>query len=425
MKKIKFTFCFTILLSLLACTTDIEDAITDSNSDQNQPTVVTQNISQDEALEISQKVLKRASKTRGHSTTNPKFEFVLNDAKTRACGLTLPDTLAYIINYPNDNGFVIVSSVRRVYPVLAFSDKGHFSFNNEIAKYNFIDNIGSYIGNADSSATYYVDDMDFDGCYTVQPAVKTCLSQGNPWDKYVIKEHPGCPVGCVAVATALVLSYSTPELTYHGSKFYFKSIMEAINREPDEDADENYADISKLYNDWDNIDQPTYTYEQATDSMAKLLYFIGKDLNISYNPDGSSAYSIDAYNLCEKITGKIESGFASFNINEIVCCLKNNCIVYVRGRDYNKKEGHAWISDGCYFCTKNGIYSGSNNMTYPGTNSDTNILTKEDIIDGTAYIHCDWGWGGNCNGYYSGEVFKAGSSNFTPTSYFAVKRTKK
>lgn len=63
MKKIKLTFCFTILLSLLACTTDIEDAITNSNSDQNQPTIVTQNISQDEALEISQKVLKRASKT--------------------------------------------------------------------------------------------------------------------------------------------------------------------------------------------------------------------------------------------------------------------------------------------------------------------------------------------------------------------------
>lgn len=41
---------------------------------------------------------------------------------------------------------------------------------------------------------------------------------------------------------------------------------------------------------------------------------------------------------------------------------------------------------------------------------------------GDTYIHCDWGWGGSCNGYYSGSVFSASSYDFTPQNYFAVKR---
>lgn len=42
------------------------------------------------------------------------------------------------------------------------------------------------------------------------------------------------------------------------------------------------------------------------------------------------------------------------------------------------------------------------------------------ILD--TYIHCDWGWGGSSNGYYSSSVFSASSYNFTPQNYFAVHR---
>lgn len=55
-----------------------------------------------------------------------------------------------------------------------------------------------------------------------------------------------------------------------------------------------------------------------------------------------------------KIFGTIDSGFATFDINDIVCYLKNNYIVYLRGRDYSKNAGHAWVCDGCYFCVKGG-----------------------------------------------------------------------
>lgn len=38
------------------------------------------------------------------------------------------------------------------------------------------------------------------------------------------------------------------------------------------------------------------------------------------------------------------------------------------------------------------------------------------------YIHCNWGWGGNGNGYYKGDIFEVGDRTYKPLQFFAVKR---
>lgn len=39
------------------------------------------------------------------------------------------------------------------------------------------------------------------------------------------------------------------------------------------------------------------------------------------------------------------------------------------------------------------------------------------------YLHCDWGWGGFCNGYFEGDVLAISNINRTYQidSYFTVK----
>lgn len=143
---------------------------------------------------------------------------------------------------------------------------------------------------------------------------------------------------------------------------------------------------------------PTYTYEQAVDSMAKILYWIGKDVDMEYTTAGSGAYSHDAYTLCDSLGLTIPSGYSAFDIKEITQYFSDSCIVYMRGRDDSVNAGHAWISDGCRYCV--------------------DMTDKTTILD--TYIHCDWGWGGSSNGYYSGSVFSASVYNFTPKNYFAV-----
>ena len=359
-------------------------------------------ISKEAALDIADKVLGNHVSNRSVSG-NPCVEYVTrnNEFSHSTRSLTdISDTLAYVINYPNESGFVIVSSSSHVYPVLAYSNEGNFSFSNDVSKINFIDNIGAYLEEADINASYSVGDNDIDGCYVISPMVKTCLNQRSPWNKYVIEEHPGCPVGCVAVATALVMTHSKYSLSYHGTNFPLKSIVDAIASEEEATSDDN-ALSPKRIGGLITLPPflPEYSYEQAVDSMAKLLYWIGKDVNMNYSTTGSGAVSRDAYNLCVDLGFTIPSGFASFDILELTQYLSDGHIVYIRGRDYEKNAGHAWVSDGCNYCVD---------------------------LDGTTiintYIHCDWGWGGSCNGYYSGSVFSASSYDFTPQNYFAVER---
>lgn len=204
----KIFILLTLVLFLTGCTS-YEDSFSPAESNR-----IVSVIDVNEAIKISHKVLRHSNATRGITFGVPAINFVLNTEKSKTRNTSLRDTLAYVINYPNNGGFVIVSSDRRVYPVLAYSDKGNFSFDNETVKSTFIDNIGNYISSADASASFEVGDSDFQSCYSQTPMIEAAFSQRHPWNKYVIKEHPNCPAGCVALATSLVLSHSMTYITF-------------------------------------------------------------------------------------------------------------------------------------------------------------------------------------------------------------------
>lgn len=384
----------TLFIPLLGCSeASTEDGPILGNIQVNDSALSPQRISKGEATFIASKVLKSAT-TQTRTLSIPTFEYVINREATRSNAI--PDTIAYVLNYPNEQGFVIVASDRRVYPVLAFSNEGHFSFENEIAKTNFIDNIASYISSADPSHSYEVSENAFDGCYKSFPPINICLGQDSPWNKYTSEEHPGCPAGCVAIATALVISHSKYQLSYHNSTYPLRSIITAIEK----GQNSNPSNVQKRISGGYPPTLPEYTYEQAVDSMAKIIYWIGKDVNMYYRPTGSGASSYDAFSLCKTLGFEIPSGYADFNLEKIIRYLEDKHIVYLRGYSDELKGGHAWVSDGCMYCFD--------------IDDPSNIYNM--------YIRCDWGWNGACNGYYSGAVFDLGNFTYKPLNYFAIKR---
>lgn len=392
--KNSITFLFCLAFLLLGCTSTDDFSIVEGNPEHHsvQPKST---ISKNEALEIAGRVLQFSPLTRGVTNSAPSFDYVISDPKTRSA--SQPDTLAYIINYPNDEGFVIVSTLRKVYPVMAYSDRGNFSLENEVAKANFIDKIDSYVSNADDSTIYEVGNHDFSDCFSNSPAIEVSLSQWSPWNKYVVKKHPGCPAGCVAVATALLLSHSFAGMDYHNSKFYFKSILDPINKAQNHPTSPKIIDPN---DEWEKLDQPEYTYSQAVDSMAKLLYLLGKDLDMKYAEKSSSTGYMEAYKLCERLLGNIPSGFSPYRISDVCKYLQDDHMVYMDGDVEGSTKGHAWVCDACSFC-------------YSPTNHNQ-------LLD--CYIHCNWGWGGSSDGFYSGKVFSTYEYDIKPTYYFAVKR---
>lgn len=345
------------------------------------------NISQIEAINIANKVLNR-DVSRSLYNALPTCEYVVKAKSTRTT--STPDTLAYILNYPNEKGFVIVASTHRVSPVLAFSQEGSFSMENETAKVNFIDNLESYIESSDESNYYELDESAYAACVFSPPSFQLSLSQNSPWDKYVSIEHPGCPVGCVAVATALVMSHAKEKLNVGDREYDFRSIVDAIDRH--DNPDDYQFDTSV----------PNYTYEKAVDEMARLLYWIGKKINTGYTTGGSIAMSGDAYNLCKTMGFSLSSNFNTFNEANVANLLSFNNIIYVEGRPTSGGYNHAWVLDGLQYCY-----------------TDINFHIGMTEI----FFHCDWGWGGLANGFFSGAVFNPLSGiSYRPTSYFAVKK---
>lgn len=390
MKKVNLFFLIFSTLFVLESCGNIEDLnLTDQINDE-ESTHLSQYINQNEAQEIANIVLK-------HNATkaeDPLIEYVLNSGTHTRSYEALPDTLAYIINYPDNKGFVIVSGDRRVYPVLGFSYEGNFNTTNEIAETNFIDNIENYLIQADEETLFDINDGYFDSCYELPPKVQISLSQGDPWDKYVIKDHPGCPVGCVAVATGLVMSHCKFILDYNGITYYLQPMIQAIKN----GSTTNTNNPSQTQ-DLKPTNPPKYTYTQAVDYMARILYQIGLDVNMTYSIGSSSANSVNAYNLCRSLGYEIPSGYATYNIEDITEYLKDGHIIYLKGTNINNNNGHAWVVDGCNYCV------------------DSKDETK--ILD--SYLHCDWGWGGTGNGYFSGSVFNVNNRSYKPMNYFAVK----
>ena len=329
------------------------------------------------------------------SASNLEVSYVVETGKATKGASSGSDTLAYIFNNGVNDGFVLVATDDRVFPLLAFSDEGHFAYDKDDIVYDeFISKLGDYYERNSSNDTYNYDiDEFFDSCVLKEGILENSWNQGEPFDKYVIQEHPGCPVGCVAVATGMIMTYCKYSMTYHGEYFNNEQINEGLTK-----------------------DVNSYEYITAADRAAKLLYYIGKDVNMSYSPSGSGAVSADVIPLLNKENFNLKyNNLVDFNILDAINDLEDNYILYMRGGDINGLGGHAWVADGYAYCYEMRD-SGEFGTSGPPFHSD-------EIDEETAFIHCNWGWGGDdtkYNGFFSGDVFSISGYNFGNMQYFAV-----
>lgn len=327
------------------------------------------------------------------SASNLEVSYVVETGKATKGASSGSDTLAYIFNNGVNDGFVLVATDDRVFPLLAFSDEGHFAYDeNDIVYNEFISKLGDYYEQNSSNDTYDYDIDEFLATCVLQDGIlQNSWNQRNPFDKYVIQEHPGCPAGCVAVATGMIMTYCKDALTYHGELFDNIQINEGLTE-----------------------DKNSPEYITAADRAAKLLYYIGKDVNMNYSPDGSGARSIAALSLLEKEEYNVLSSILNtFDIIDAIDYMEDNCILYIEGRNTNGISAHAWVVDGYAYCYE---------MREPGEfGTPDSPFHSEEIDEETAFVHCNWGWGGSYDGFFQGEVFKPywGYDNI---KYFPVKK---
>lgn len=383
--------CYLIIsFTLLSCNVD-SDLFSDYSSENENNVNDINKITDTKAIILSNLFLKRETSRFGQFTI-PNCQAITFPSKTRS-GET--DTIAYAVNYPDNNGFTLVSSNNKVFPILAFSETGNIDITNEDVYSHFISRLPSYINENCGSATYDDGDVRRVACIEREPCIEIkSIHQRAPWNRYVVVDHPSCPAGCGAIALTNIYIHAVAYLKYHNVYYPFKSMVKAIRNRTAP------LDISPKRISGVNPDLPEYSYEQAKDSIAKLIYIIGKDINTRYTK--SASYSrIDSLLILTKQLGFTvpSNGLKLYNFKTVSELIRDNYMILLSGVN-SSDEGHALVADGCYFCYD--------------PFDDTRLIN--------AYIHCNWGWSGNCNGYYTGDVFENENGTFAMEQYFAVKR---
>lgn len=329
--------------------------------------------------------------------------------ESRSTDIAGIDTLMYIVNFKNNKGFAIVGADKRTEPIFAIIDYGNYnidSLNNEsntgfltfmeLAISTELRDIESNNDNPVSRAT----SKGWTVISNYNPILKTKWSQGgtkdpNSYGKYC----PNKVTGCTVTATAQILSHyqtiGSVQWSHNGS--FGSAVL-------------NWSRIIDDCMKTGGFLNPSTT-PQSLDEIAHLCCYLGVAFNADYKTDkkhpeknSTSVGEDKPIDWFNKWGGLKATKLAKYDEDMIISAIQKGNPVYGRGNSGKKKflgirvswkGGHAWIYDGYIYASKD------------------NKAQK--------LIHCNWGWGGYCNGFYLSKVF---NTNVAPEIYdFEVSRS--
>lgn len=301
-------------------------------------------LGEDQAIAVANKLTQKS--TRRVSPEGIVVGYVLNDGTIRTRSNDLPDTLAYIVNYPDNGGFAVVCGDNRVSNILAYSPDGNLDPENEVIKANFYDGIAGYVSNrlggpgdmgTDSLTVSPADEMTF--CIEVEPKITVPLHGYAPFNKYWDIRYPGYPIGCVAVAATNVIANSITSLSYGGVTYNFEELLATIGLyTPSTPVGINTNGMGpEIGNE----------YDRAIDKMAKFMDQFCFSIGSHPAPDGpwTLASSSNAMNHLRNLGFDVL--YYQYVADSVARDISANKLVYMDGRKVNDaSKGHAFVVDG-------------------------------------------------------------------------------
>jgi len=360
--------------------------------------------------------------------------------------IELPDTLAYILNFNDSLGFAIISADTRIDgSMLAFAESGSLidsTDNPGIAI--FLEHLEGYMLNSIAEAEQQYDsliagileklDIDIETdtkateeekaaakeaakaaakaayealygkiIYLVQPLVPVQWGQGTPFNNNVggqCNNDTGNNkywAGCVATAVAQIMSYWKHPASMNGYSFNWGELNQYTAR-PKAYPGAGEKDIDSA---------PANVKSQ----LANLFLQIGKEVNMNYGCEGSGAHTENAMSLLIKHGFKVMTVavfgtplLIDYNSNNAIASISRKEPLIVRGCSHKTVTTTKFLGitvstsssyDGCHAWVIDGY------MKRRATSNGVNIDYD--------YIHNNWGWYGDLNGYFRSGVFNSSS----------------
>lgn len=380
--SVKAFVCLVFVLLFAAACSDFDEGAADTPQE---PAPRSLFRSYDEALSLAEgsiALVERSATRSGRSRRIAGPGQCVTVPATRG-GASQTDTLLYVFNFEDGNGFSVIAANRAVDPVLAVAEQGNYTHGEKTGADNF---------------DFYMEAMS-QGLARIPPPKEFDTMRTTPMFKTVeVNEHSSCdplvPVewgqqsifgaycsngmsGCVATAIAQIMAcYRFPT-----------SITTTYTDAP------HAGETISL--DWDAMIRFPYTYR-----VSALLREIGQRVGMEYL-GASSAFSVNVPD-CIKTFGYLSlNGLSSFYTGVAQGELDKKRPVYMRGGNANPLEGgHAWVADG-YIYSKVGTEHYEEQLIDDGITARYQyVLTYSDVVT-TDLIHYNWGWSGVFNGYFA------------------------
>ncbi|MBQ8224968.1 MAG: C10 family peptidase [Bacteroides sp.] len=388
----KLFFCATLVtLTFVACSNE-EDWSIEMNS---QKVVQSKTRSIEEAAQIAQNAIGMLTDAETRSIGDRCIDFgnvkFVTTASTRNGE---KDTLLYVFNYTNNNGFAVVSANKTTEPLLAVTEQGTYDSTtaNENNGFNlFMDMAEQYVSTTSTELEPIPDDgtEDFmqikivsDTVNEVKVAPKLCVQWGQTG--YEGAFAPNGIAGCGNVAATQVMSYychpTQLNITFSGAPTSLLTLdWNAIKLHP--------IEHSNLI---------CFATDEAHTAIGLLHREIG-ELNYStYNTNSTSTYISNVRNTFIQL-GYTTSSITNYSNENFYSQLSNNKLLYMGGSA--TVGGHAWVVDGCHKFTVNQV-----EWIKENSNSKWEVSEVYDPVN-VEYLHINWGWDGSCNGYFYVGVF--------------------
>lgn len=386
----KFTFVLIGLIALVACEAELETERANNLGNENVLLRNGSTISPDAAaalaVEFRNSILNQSGQTRGKinekgvaSVYAWRSSEIASKTTTRSTASDLlPDTLLYIVNFEDSCGFALVSADAQIADVAAYVEKGTLTPNQEIDNPGFkafLEGYGEYArGIRDSTwkmpdSLLTIDTLHnkinnplFGGenvitpvnnvyhlVYYVAPLLTTEWGQGIPYNLHIPNYMYA---GCTAIAIAQIAAFHQYPANYDGHIYDWDSMLR-YSQIP------NYGDIR-------------YSAADLVYDAARLVY-----TQYGYEASIASYYNVPH---CWDEFGYHYTQLQDVDFETIKTDISNGYPVFMRGRVPGEENGHAWVVDGVAI--------------------KRHRLAQFNSIPDREYIHCNWGWEGNCDGYF-------------------------
>lgn len=266
----------------------------------------------------------------------------------------------YVFNAEGDNGFVIVSGDDRTPRILGYADQGGIDTNNIPVNFQWL--LDYYEKELTSLAlTDEVFPVGFNKIVTenrnyIDPLIETNWGQYQPYNINCpsVQGHR-CLAGCVATAMAQVINYHSWPQTQISEIAGYTTSSNHISM----------PGLPPFVIDWNNIN---------ASSIARLMLYCGQSVRMDYDPNGSGAVAALVPEALINVFGY------------------SNSATHLRRCDYSEKEWDSIVYDQI----SNGLpvlYSGQS----PTVGGHTFIVDGYEL----GKYHINWGWEGNCDGFFT------------------------